>query len=345
MKKRYTTLRYVVAVLLFSCMVLRLTAQDIHYTNFGYSPLNINPALTGIFLGDMRFTGNYRSQWYNVPVSYMTFSGSYDLKFADGTRHKPYRFGAFFSYDQAGDSRLNNAALYIAGSYLIPLVKNVGISLGASLGGNQRRFLTNDLRFGDQYRNRQYDPSSPSIDPVNTIFDRTMTYWDANLGANLRIQKPRSRTALDVGTGIFHVNQPNKSFHDVPQVQLEPRISAYASGVIMVNNRFDILLEAMTQFQGPHQEALYGFGGRLFFVQKPTQLVALHGGFTIRGNDAVVPNIGITYNQWRVALNYDVNYSAFTPASNRVGGPELNVIYIFSKVPPAKFCPLCPTFL
>jgi len=56
-------------------------AQDIHFSQFYHSPQNINPSLTGVFNGHQRFIGNYRSQWNSVPVSYMTFSGAYDMKF------------------------------------------------------------------------------------------------------------------------------------------------------------------------------------------------------------------------------------------------------------------------
>ena len=38
-------------------------AQDIHFTQWMFSPLNLNPAETGRFDGDYRVVGNYRSQW------------------------------------------------------------------------------------------------------------------------------------------------------------------------------------------------------------------------------------------------------------------------------------------
>ena len=53
-------------------------AQDIHFSQFNNSPLNLNPAQTGLFNGDWRFVGNLRNQWSSVPVPYRTFSLSTD---------------------------------------------------------------------------------------------------------------------------------------------------------------------------------------------------------------------------------------------------------------------------
>ena len=65
----------------------KIDAQDLHFSQFQNSPLNHNPALTGVFSGDQRFAASYRRQWFQVPVDYLTFSASYDMKFKpDGAR-------------------------------------------------------------------------------------------------------------------------------------------------------------------------------------------------------------------------------------------------------------------
>jgi len=57
-------------IVLFALLLsaLGLTAQDIHFSQYGNSPLNLNPGLAGVFGGDLRFVGNYRKQWLTVPV-------------------------------------------------------------------------------------------------------------------------------------------------------------------------------------------------------------------------------------------------------------------------------------
>jgi hypothetical protein len=55
-------------------------AQDLHFSQFYNAPLNLNPGLTGVFSGDLRFGANYREQWASVPVPYLTFSAAFDQK-------------------------------------------------------------------------------------------------------------------------------------------------------------------------------------------------------------------------------------------------------------------------
>lgn len=320
-------------------------AQDIHYTNFGFSPLNINPALTGVFDGDYRATGNFKSQWQGVPVSYLTISGSFDMKVASKKTHRisPFRVGAFLSHDNAGYSKLNNTSIYLSGSYMKALTQQDFLSGGVSLGVSQRAFKTGDLTWDEQYFEKRFDPNIVSVDA--TIFDQSIFYPDISVGGNYHRQAPGTRTGLDLGLGVFHLNQPKKSFKGEPAVKCELRYSLSGSTNIAVSNNFDVLLDAMGQWQGPHRELVGGIGGRLYVVNKVTKQFALQAGVSLRKGDAFSPHIGVLYNNWKIGLNFDSNFSNFKTASNRLGGPEINFIYIFAKVPPAKFCPLCPIYL
>ena len=49
-------------------------AQDIHFSQFSETPLLRNPALAGIFSGDLRIQAVYRNQWNSVTVPYQTSS-------------------------------------------------------------------------------------------------------------------------------------------------------------------------------------------------------------------------------------------------------------------------------
>src|SRR6476469_10716487 len=56
-------------------------AQDISFSQFYDQPLLRNPALAGIFTGDVRFTASYRNQWQSVTIPYRTFGLSSEIKF------------------------------------------------------------------------------------------------------------------------------------------------------------------------------------------------------------------------------------------------------------------------
>lgn len=328
------------------CLPLIISAQDIHYSNFGYSPLNINPALTGVFAGDYRISGTYRNQWRGVPVSYRTFSGSFDMRF--GSREKPlierrWSMGLLFNNDVAGYSRLSNNNIGLTGSYIAPLSNQDFLTLGASYAFHQRRFSTGDLTWDDQYRDKQFDPTYVSGDIDN--FDRSNSYGNIATGINYHHQKPNKRSAFDLGLGLYNVNKPNVSFTNDPDYKLPMRYSLYSGINIQVSSAFDILLEAMGQWQGPHRELIGSLGGRLYIEDKPTKQIAVQMGISVRGRDAIAPHLGFIYNNWKASVTFDANISNFRAASKNLGGPEISLIYIFSKVPPGTYCPICPTYL
>ncbi|MEN9002702.1 MAG: type IX secretion system membrane protein PorP/SprF, partial [Flavobacteriales bacterium] len=93
-------------------------AQDIHFSQFYNSPLNLNPALAGNFDGNYRFAGNYRNQWNSVTIPFATFSMSADAK--DVMGKKNVGAGIIFNNDNTGDSRFRTTVLNVVGSYAIP---------------------------------------------------------------------------------------------------------------------------------------------------------------------------------------------------------------------------------
>ena len=71
---------------------------------FDRSPMNMSPALVGVFGGDLRVTGNYRRQWHSVPVAFKTFSATVEHKLATPKIKRGYVTGGLhFNYDDAGD--------------------------------------------------------------------------------------------------------------------------------------------------------------------------------------------------------------------------------------------------
>ncbi|HEY9703285.1 MAG TPA: PorP/SprF family type IX secretion system membrane protein, partial [Allocoleopsis sp.] len=268
----YNKLSVLIAVL---CIPFLTISQDIHYTNIGYSPLNLNSALTGGFNGDSRFSGSFRSQWSGVPVSYVTFSGSYDMRLGDPLKNpdRPWSIGGLVNYDVAGWSSLSNLNFNLFGSYGIAIAKGQRLTFGLTGGFDQRRFSTSQLTFDDQYQNKQFNSGITSKDIG--IFDRTRSFFDLGTGVNYSYQKPGKRSTLNVGYGMFHLNRPVTSFKDQEAVKLNVRNSLYFMTNVQASRNFDILLDAYGQWQGPHRELLAGIGGRLYLVDKKTKLLAL----------------------------------------------------------------------
>ncbi len=324
-----------------------LQGQDIHFAQYYNSTLNLNPALTGVFSGDYRLTGNYRSQWESVPVSYLTFSGAFEQKFYSENLENSYFSGGFlFNYDQAGDSKLSLTNLGISGSYSLQMSETIFMTAGVHIGIAQRAFETGNLTFDSQFDGEQFNPNLPK----ETFDDTSLLGVDLSSGLNFRLQ-PRDadpltkRSKLDVGGAVFHINQPNQSFNDDDEIRLNSRFSMYALGTLMLSNSFDIVLMGSSQLQGSYLEHIVGGGGRIFIIKDAGNELAIQLGASYRFGDfgdAVIPHFQMRIKQWQVGVSYDVNTSELQIATDRRGGPEVSVQYIITKVKPLEIMKICP---
>jgi hypothetical protein len=68
---------------------IRTMAQDIHFSQIFETPLLRNPALAGIFSGDVRMQSVYRSQWNSITDAYHTTSlnAEYKMPVGQGDDH------------------------------------------------------------------------------------------------------------------------------------------------------------------------------------------------------------------------------------------------------------------
>jgi hypothetical protein len=67
-------------------------------------------------------------------------------------------------------------------------------------------------------------------------------------------------------------------------------------------------------------------------------------GAWYRLSDAVIPYVGLEYNEFHFGVSYDVNVSPLKTASNSRGGVELSVIYIRKYTDPNMKKLNCPKF-
>ena len=196
-----------------------------------------------------------------------------------------------------------------------------------------------------------YDPGLPLGEnfPGNNNF-----FIDFAAGFNLRIQshsqaelvdRLEKRSKLDIGIGIFHLNEPDQSYLEDAIVPISRRFSTYATGVLQVGKSFDILGNFTGQFQNPYRELVVSGGGKLHINRSLGKQLAVQLTFGYRFSDTgdgFIPALEVNYNNWKVGISYDINTSDFNIATNRRGGPEVAVHYIITKVKPLPVFNICP---
>ena len=318
-----------------------MSSQDLHFSQFYNSPLNINPALTGIFNGDKRINLSYRNQWKDVPVEWMTFSASYDQKFyPKKERNSFFSGGLLFNYDRQGLSELNLSNLNVGVSYTSILNKNNLITIGGTLGFASRGFDPTSLTWDSQWNGFEFDPTAASGE--NFDADR-ISFFETSLGVNYRWQKSH-RTKLDLGIGAFHIIEPGVAFYSADSKKLPMRISLSGAGSFMISDGFDIQLHGLAQFQDAYREYLVGALGIIHVSQKRGKEAELHLGVQYRTGASLAPTFAIQYKNLYGAISYDIDATEFNvPQDVRLGSLEIHFRTIISTPRPQRL-KVCPIF-
>lgn len=333
-----------------------LLCQDFHYSQFYNAPLNLNPALTGIFRGDIRAMGNYRSQWTSVPADYMTITLAADKQFVHRTAKSGFfSAGLAFNYDHAGYSKLHLINLAVSGSYTQRITSKFFGTVGAQLGLGQRGFKIGDLTFDNQFDDGRgvYDGTLSSGEDFSNTSN---LYGDFSAGINFRLQSLNEpvlidrldkRSKLDFGIGFYHLNKPDQSFLEGDKARLSTRLSPYLIGTLQIAKPVDLVGSATAQWQSPYTEYLGMLGVKLHLNRQLGKQLAVQLGGAYRFNkefgDALIPGIEVTYNAWEAGFTYDINVSEFDVATRQRGGPEISIRYYVRRVralPTFRICPL-----
>ncbi len=327
---------------LFKLCVGELYSQDLHFSQFLYNHQSANPALVSFYDGDHRFGANYRHQWLSVPVPYLTVSLLYDTKILLKGKKDQIGLGFGVDYDQAGDSKLAMAKIMAEIAYSRSLNSKNIVSVGFNVGGAQRRLSSELLRWDVQWNGDRFDPSIGTRESFN---QSGKFFMDIGTGINYAYRHSK-RTGLTIGGSIFHLNKPNQNFYGASAIKanLPYRVVYSGAGQVAIASSLDFIVAAQLQMQEDYREQNVVGKIRFYANKKPGQLLNVLVGAGMRINDAIIPSLGFEYNNWLISGSFDINTSAFKTATNKRGGPELALQYIFRSVQPSGIFKKCPIY-
>jgi type IX secretion system PorP/SprF family membrane protein len=302
--------------------------QDINFSQFYELPLLRNPALAGIFNGNVRFTAAYRNQWESVTVPYRTTALGSEIKLFKGLSAGDFITTGFqVTNDEAGDSRLKRTQFFPVLNYhkLINEENNTLISVAFMGGLVTESFDPGKLKFDDQFVNGSYSASNPTS---QTFTSTGFNYPDASTGISLS-SFINEKTKFYIGAGLYHFTKPALSFMQDNEVRLNKKW-VFNLGLTAYSNAYNRIVAYADYFlQGGNRMAQGGFYYTHvfdYFEDKP--VLSLSGGAVYRWKDAVIPVIKINTYKLSIGLSYDVNISKLRTASNHRGGFELTLSYM-----------------
>ena len=308
-----------------------LFAQDIHYSQYMASPMNLNPATTGFFNGTYRLALNGKSQWQSVTKPYQTISLGFDMSPIQRRYHRDaFGIGILLNADVAGDSKFSTTTPALSVSYIRSLNRRGTQMLGVGIqaGWTFRSINYSALTFDNQYNGSYYDPNLGNNEDFRLA---NYNYFDLGLGAHWHYQMTRERS-IYAGLGAFHLLMPKQSFMGDNAIKLDMKWNAYLGGQFDVHQDFDVLPQLLVMKQGPYTEVLPGV--ILKYIRNrysPVEYTAVNVGIYYRSKDALAWLAGFDYKGFTFGLSYDMNVSTLKPASYYKGGLEFSLIYTYSK--------------
>ncbi|HHB78488.1 MAG TPA: type IX secretion system membrane protein PorP/SprF, partial [Saprospiraceae bacterium] len=315
-----------------------LWAQDAHFSQFAAAPLEINPAMSGIFNGKFKANLNYRSQWGSIIGSdaFKTAAASYDIQVGQEE-------GDYFSFNV-------NLLRDEAGAAKVSLTKgNVGVAyhkkmwdgqfgrtpqylvVGAQAGFGQYALNSGNLWFSSQFNSSttSVDYSAPTNEPWVT---NAAPHFNFNVGA-LWYSILGENFSIYAGGAMQHINQPNVSFYD-DNSKLDRKITGLLGGQIPITREISLLPGIMAMSQGPSFQSV--FGGHIRYSNRDWWEIALRAGVFARvankldkgiQNDAIIFSTTFDVERMSFGVSYDMNVSSLQRSTNRRGAFEVSMSY------------------
>jgi type IX secretion system PorP/SprF family membrane protein len=315
-------------VFLACCLLTgKLLAQDPHFSQFFASPLTLNPALTGKFNGTFRLTGNHRNQWPTINNAYITTAFSADFHVMKNKIPNNDNWGVGFSgyADRSANSAVSFNFGSVSTAYHKGLDEDGNHQIGAGFQMSYANMLINTsvLNFEDQLTSNGFTGISAETFNGATLSSK---YVDINAGF-LYNGSTSDNNNFYLGVSMYHINRPKQNFTG-GQYVLNPRTTIHGGAYFALTPNATMHTSAIHMMQAGASETVVGGAIQLIANPEMEKPVSLYAGSWVRFNDAIIPYLGLEFNDLRIGVSYDLNTSTLRTASLNRGGIEVSLIYV-----------------
>jgi len=320
-------------------------AQDIHFSQYNFSPLTLNPALTAAYK-NIQATLHYKEQWRAVDA-YRTSAATFEIKMSEfpwikiekltstfkEKVAKGLAFGINVFSDKAGDGSLSQFQASLSIAYHARIAEHHVLS-GAMMGGIVQRSISPDgLRWNSQYPGGVYDPNLPSGENFSAQSHGYGDYAAGMLwsyGEGSRYMTANDHKFIGAGFSIYHLSSPPQSFIGSND-RLNWRWTAHANSLFGIkNSQISVGPSVLYMQQGALKEVTAGGLLKYKFREESKYTGYVKGaavslGCFYRNRDAVIPMFLLEMSSYSLGISYDTNISGLTAATSGKGGFEISL--------------------
>ncbi len=334
-----------IIILSLALFASNVSAQDNHFSHYENAPQYINPATTGVFIGNSRLITSYREQWDKVLAAqkYKTAFVSFDSKInADCKKDNFFSVGGYILADEVSALHFKNIQISPAVSYQVLLQKTnrseLSLVAGTSLNITNQRLDYSDARWGEQIVKGVFNPALPVNEPQFLANGKNQqTDFDPSVGVMLfKLFDIYRFNAMYLGFSMHHITKPSRSFINDPMLPyLSSRYVLQLGGEIEFRNaRIGLSPDLLASIQGNIWQINTGFdlNYRLGGSRRDINHIRVGGHIrsAYKGIDAFIISGGYDHESIGIGFSYDINTSMLAIASRGRGALEMSVRYRFS---------------
>ena len=318
--------RFIFSVIITFISGIQTYAQDPIFSQFFSSPLSINPSLAGNGNADWRMIGNLRNQSIGQGIGNLsTTSLSLDGKlFKQQSKTTNYIGGGFMFLQDAGlDGAYKNNSFQLMASSHVSLddedMQGLSVGLGAAYSNTLIDF--SQISFGQQLSSSGFNRTLPTNEP----FLSTVKPY-VSMSAGITYSYSTEESNFDIGIAGYRFIKTNASALNDPTQLNPPRYNIHADYQTYLNEKTVLNASAMYVLENGLNTYMGGvnFGRILDDTEIPA---VLNLGLFYRGNEAVIPYVGMMYKNIQAGITYDVNVGSSTNAVGTLKTYELSFIF------------------
>lgn len=308
----------ILALLYLALAIRPAQAQDVSFSQTFEAPLYLAPSFTGLANGT-RVGLTYRNQWPgigNVYQNYYLYADYYFDQYNSGV-------GIQWLCDNQGKGLVVDNQVSLMYAYELQINKFLMLRPGISFHlGIRNLDRSKMISYTDISSDGSYQPGGSSIE----FESLRKTRFDA--GTSLMLYSD----IFWVGFTIDHLLQPDNSFTDARK-DIGMKITGFAG--------YKLIYEESRRGSEPksisfalnytHQYSFNQMEMGFYWYYYPLELGLSYRGlfFKVSGeldnSDAVIPNVGVNINGFRIGYSYDITISDLSSFGN--GAHEVSLLY------------------
>jgi len=335
-------------LMLAAGLMINVSAQDMHLSQFDAAPLFFNPALSGNYDGLHRFIGNWKSQWSTYGTGLLSYDKMLPEEFSLASGK--FGVGAMVLYDRAGETKYGYTSIKLMPSYHVPIIPNNILFLSAGLDVTMTNISIDETKV---ITGEDIDPNTG--ESKSGYEGMQTSVWNTDVGAGINAYTLIDEVyPVNLGITLHHLFRSGKSSISEAKLEDGRRFSVNANSILKLSDRFAFLPSLIWIKQAKYNQINVGTFAKYSFTKTPYAVLL---GAWYRINDAAIVGAAVEFpgikpnHLVNLGVSYDITASEFNVLGKedkskvKPNSFEISLKYIIRKgsfkyTPPAKLNPV-----